>query len=314
MSATPRLRIGTRGSPLALIQANEVKSRLIAAWPELGGENAVEIVPIRTTGDKITDRTLADVGGKGLFIKEIEEALGAGSVDLAVHSMKDVETRLAPGFAIPCLLEREDPRDALIALRARSIAELPRGAAIGTASLRRQAQMLALRPDFRIVTLRGNVETRLRKINEGVADATLLAIAGLNRLNMADRAACILTPAEMLPAVAQGAIGIECREGDARVRTLLAPLHDAATGWAVSAERAALEVLDGSCRTPIGGLATIDGRTLHLEVLLASGNGQQVWRARRSGSVDDAVTLGHDAGAELRAKAGAGFFAEAGQG
>jgi hydroxymethylbilane synthase len=314
MTSPRALKIGTRGSPLALVQANDVRRLLAEAWPELAGPDGIEIVPIRTSGDKIQDRRLADAGGKGLFTKEIEEALLAGTVDVAVHSMKDVETRLAPGLAIPCLLPREDPRDVLIAPKARSIAELPQGAVVGTASLRRQAQLLALRPDLQITMLRGNVETRLRKMAEGVADATLLALAGLKRLNIADRASCILEPAEMLPAVAQGAIGVECRAHDSRVRELLAKLHDATTGFAVTAERAALETLDGSCRTPIGGLARVSGQTLSLDVLLASADGKRVWRTQRSGSVSDAQHLGHDAGLELRGKAGAGFFAEAGQG
>ena len=307
----PLVRIGTRGSPLALIQAQEVKRRLVDAWPELAAPGAVTVVPIKTSGDRIQDRTLADAGGKGLFTKEIEEALLSGTVDLAVHSMKDMPTWLPDGLTIPCLLPREDPRDALIAGRARALADLKPGAIVGTASLRRQAQVLALRPDLRVVSLRGNVETRLRKIAAGEADATLLALAGLKRLGMVDRASAVLTPEEMLPAVAQGAIGVECRAADTRALELLAPLHDRPTGIVVTAERALLARLDGSCRTPIAALAVLDGDSLRLDALIATPDGRRVLRTQRSGAQADAAALGDDAGQELRRAGGSTFFAAA---
>ncbi len=309
MTATRRVRIGTRGSPLALAQAEEVKRRLEAAWPDLGDSDAITLVPIKTTGDRIQDRTLAAAGGKGLFTKEIEEALFAGTVDIAVHSMKDMPTRLPEGLVIPCLLPREDPRDVLIGGAARRISDLPAGAVMGTSSLRRQAQLLALRPDLRIVNLRGNVETRLRKIAAGEADGTLLALAGLKRLGLQDRAVAVLEPAEMLPAVAQGAIGVECRADDDEMLRRLAPLHDQQTGAAVAAERALLERLDGSCRTPIAALAVVlpDGG-LHLDALVATPDGSRVLRTTRDGRIGDAVALGHDAGEQLRRDAGPNFF------
>jgi hydroxymethylbilane synthase len=305
------VRIGTRGSPLALIQAQEVRTRLIEAWPDLAAVGAVTIVPIKTSGDRIQDRTLADAGGKGLFTKEIEEALLSGTVDIAVHSMKDMPTWLPEGLTIPCLLPREDPRDALIG-GARALADLPSGAIVGTSSLRRQAQLLALRPDLRVVSLRGNVETRLRKIAAGEADATLLALAGLKRLGMADRAGAILSAEEMLPAVAQGAIGVECRSADTRAHELLAPLNDRATSIAVAAERALLARLDGSCRTPIAALAVLaKDNAIRLDALIATPDGRRVLRAQRSGSSADAFALGDDAGQELRRSGGPDFFAAA---
>ncbi|HEX6980663.1 MAG TPA: hydroxymethylbilane synthase [Alphaproteobacteria bacterium] len=312
MTATRRVRIGTRGSPLALAQAEEVKRRLGTAWPDLGDPDAIILVPIKTTGDRIQDRTLATAGGKGLFTKEIEEALFAGTIDIAVHSMKDMPTRLPDGLVIPCLLPREDPRDVLIGGTARRIIDLPAGAVMGTSSLRRQAQLLALRPDLRIVNLRGNVETRLRKIAAGEADGTLLALAGLKRLGLQDRAVAVLEPAEMLPAAAQGAIGVECRADDDEMLRRLAPLHDQRTGAAVAAERALLERLDGSCRTPIAALAVVvPGGGLHLDALVASPDGSRVLRTTRDGRIDDAVALGHDAGEQLRRDAGPGFFGDA---
>ena len=306
---TPLLRIGTRGSPLALAQAEEVRRRLAANWPDLAAPGAVAILPIKTTGDRIQDRTLANAGGKGLFTKEIEEALLAGTVDIAVHSMKDMPTWLPDGLVIEWLLPREDPRDVLIAEGARRIADLPSGAVIGTSSLRRQAQILAARPDLRVVNLRGNVETRLRKIAAGEANATLLALAGLKRLGLDRYGQAVLDTAEMLPAVAQGAIGIECRQSDSRARRFLDPLHHVETGMAVAAERALLARLDGSCRTPIAALAVIDGgRRLRLDALIATPDGRRVLRAVREGAASDAAALGHDAGEELRQTAGPDFF------
>ncbi|HET8727715.1 MAG TPA: hydroxymethylbilane synthase, partial [Alphaproteobacteria bacterium] len=245
---TALLRIGTRGSPLALAQARETRERLASAHPDLAQADAVEIVVIKTTGDQIQDRPLNAIGGKGLFTKEIEEALLERRIDLAVHSMKDVPTWLPPGLEIACLLPREDPRDAFFANGASGIDDLPPGAVVGTASLRRQSQILARRPDLKVTTLRGNVDTRLRKLGEGQVAATLLAVAGLRRLGRADRISAILSPEEMLPAVAQGAIGIEIRAADNRTRGYLAPLHCHETGRRVDAERTLLAVLDGSCR------------------------------------------------------------------
>ncbi len=300
----PALRIGTRGSPLALVQARGVRAALAAAWPALAPDAAVEIVPIRTSGDRIQDRTLAEAGGKGLFVKEIEEALLSGAVDLAVHSMKDVPTWLPDGLAIAAIMAREDPRDALIAPPGvRALAGLPAGAVVGTASLRRQAPVLAARPDLVVRPLRGNVDTRLRKIAEGEADATLLAIAGLNRLGLAAHAAAILAPAEMLPSPAQGAIGIEIRVDDARTRDLVAALDHGPSATQVAAERALLARLDGSCRTPIAALATLDGLRLVLDALVATPDGARVWRARRAGALADAERIGRDAGDELAREA-----------
>ncbi|MEA2779455.1 MAG: hydroxymethylbilane synthase, partial [Rhodospirillaceae bacterium] len=237
------LRIGTRGSPLALAQAHLVGDRLAAVHAHLP---APEIVVIKTTGDRVQDRKLEEIGGKGLFTKEIEEALNEGRIDLAVHSMKDMPTFLPEGLVIACLLPREDPRDVLFSPHAKNLKDLPRGARVGTSSLRRQAQVLALRPDVEVVMFRGNVGTRLEKLAAGQVDATLLALAGLIRLGQAERATAILSTEEMLPAVAQGAIGIEIRESDARTAGLLAPLDDPATEITVGAERACLAVLDGS--------------------------------------------------------------------
>ena len=308
MAKPPVLRIGSRGSPLALAQAEMVRARLAAAWPELADRHAIAVEVIRTTGDRITDRPLAEAGGKGLFTKEIEEALIAGRVDLAVHSMKDLPTVIPDGLVVPCLLQREDPRDALIGKVAR-IADLPRGAIIGTSSLRRKAQLLARRRDLTIRDFRGNVDTRLRKLEHSDVLATILALAGLRRLGLEQRAAAILDPGEMLPAVAQGAIGVEIRADDDRMQDFLKPLHHTATGFAVAAERGVLEMLDGSCRTPIAALASARtfGR-LRLDALVAKPDGSKVIRTAREGPEADALEMGRDAGEELRRDAGPGFF------
>lgn len=307
---TQALRIGTRGSPLALWQAQEVKRLLHLAHPELD-DSAVEIVVITTTGDRIRDRALAAAGGKGLFTKEIEESLADGSVDLAVHSMKDMPTTLPEGMEICCLLPREDPRDAFISLVAGSIDELPEGAIVGTASLRRQSQLLFRRPDLKVVIFRGNVQTRLAKLEAGEAAATFLANAGLTRLGMTDRITALIEPEEMLPAVAQGAIGIEIRSNDSATQARLAPLHDAATEAAVVAERAMLAALDGSCRTPIAGLAIDnpngDGMWFRAEIVMPDGSRRHV--TERTGAWGDAAALGQDAGEELKALAGPEFLA-----
>jgi hydroxymethylbilane synthase len=312
MSLSPPLRIGSRGSPLALVQARLLQSALAQAWPELGPPGRIEIVVIRTTGDRITDRPLAELGGKGLFTKEIEEALLAGQVDLAVHSMKDVPTVLPAGLEIAAHLPREDPRDALIANGVATVAALPVGAVVGSSSLRRRAQLQALRPDLRLIDFRGNVDTRLKKLADGVADATLLALAGLRRLGFADRASAVLSADEMLPAVAQGAIGIEIRADDHRCRALLAPLDDPLTRDAVAVERAFLACLDGSCRTPIAGLARIDAEgRLDFQGLIAKPDGSAVLRVARDGTAAMAAAIGRDAGEELLKRAGPGFLGPA---
>lgn len=308
MNASIPLRIGTRGSPLALAQAYETRERLADAFPDLQPEGTVEIDIIKTTGDMVLDRALADVGGKGLFTKEIDDAMLTGRIDIAVHSMKDVPTWLPDGIVLACMLPREDVRDAFISPKARSLAELPAGAVVGTASLRRQAQILHKRPDLKVAVFRGNVQSRLRKLAEGEVDATLLAMAGLRRLDMLADVTAPIPIDEMLPAVGQGAIGITCRAGDAAALAFLAALDDADTTARVTAERALLAVLDGSCRTPIAALAVLDGATLTLKGLIAKPDGSEVLATERSGPVADAEALGRDAGEELKGRAGPGFM------
>ena len=305
MASTPLLRIGTRGSPLALAQAAEARRRLAEAEAALAVPGAMATVVIRTTGDRVQDRSLADIGGKGLFTKEIDEALLSERIDVAVHSVKDVPTWLPGGIRLACVLAREDPRDVLISRRADSIAALPARSVVGTASPRRQAQVLHRRPDLRVVPLRGNVETRLAKLDQGRADATLLALAGLRRLDLVDAASAVIETSEILPAVGQGAIGITCRTGDERVRALLAALDDADTSRCVGAERAMLEALGGSCRTPIAGLAEASaGGGLHLRGLVARADGSELIETARRGAAADAVAMGRDAGEELLRRAG----------
>jgi hydroxymethylbilane synthase len=302
------LRLGTRGSPLALTQARMVRDALARAHgfaPE-----QVVLEAIRTSGDRIQDRPLAEAGGKGLFTKEIEEALMAGAIDFAVHSSKDMPTVLPAGLVLSAFLEREDPRDAFISHKAKSIAELPRGATVGTASPRRQAMVKRQRPDLAVVPLRGNVETRLRKLDEGAADATLLALAGLKRLGLADAATAVLDVAEFLPAVGQGAIGVETRADDTRTRELLASINHADTASALACERAFLAVLDGSCRTPIGGHAAITGGRLRFRGMVVMPDGSQAFETTREGDVRDAEKLGADAGGELKRRAGPDFFSK----
>ena len=305
MQATT-VRIGTRGSPLALAQAREVQARMEAAHgrSQRPGRLAYEVRVIKTTGDRIQDRPLAEAGGKGLFTKEIEEALLAGEVDVAVHSVKDMPAELPPGLTLAALLPREDVRDALISAKVSSLADLPTGAVVATSSLRRQAQVRHLRPDLRVAPMRGNVETRLRRLAEGAADATLLAVAGLRRLGLADRAAGAVPVEEMLPAVGQGAIGVEIRADDAAMAQALAPINHEPTALAVTAERAFLAKLEGSCRTPIAALAElIDGRFL-LRGMVLSPDGSQCFRTRREGRPEEALRLAEDAAAEILAAAG----------
>jgi hydroxymethylbilane synthase len=307
MTKPPPLRIATRGSPMALYQAALVRDRLIAVHPQLAAEGAIAIVPIRTTGDRVQTRLLAEIGGKGLFTKEIEEGLRAGRADLAVHSLKDMETWLPPDLAISCVLPRDDPRDALIAHHRARLADLPIGAKIGTASLRRRAQLLRHRPDLVVEPIRGNVGTRLGKLETGAFDAIVLALAGLQRLGVVDRASEVLSTEVMLPAVGQGALAVECRADDDAVRRLLAPLHDPATAACVGAERAMLAALDGSCRTPIAGFARMDGDRLTLDARLLRVDGSAEIRAHRSGFVADAERLGAAVGDELRRRVGTDY-------
>lgn len=310
MNEQASIRIGTRGSPLALWQANEVKRRLIAAHDDLSDET-VEIVVITTTGDRIRDRALAALGGKGLFTKEIEEQLYEGEIHLAVHSMKDMPTQLPDGLEISCLLPREDPRDAFLSNIASGISDLPEGAVVGSASLRRQAQVLQLRPDLKVVNFRGNLDTRIAKLDDGEVAATFLANAGLKRLGKTDRITALIEPEEMLPAVAQGAVGVEIRSADDATRARLDPLHDRTTEHAVVTERAMLAALDGSCRTPIAGLALPDGAGnlwFRAEIVMPDGSDRK--STERHGSVDDAAAIGRDAGEELKSLAGPAFLAE----
>lgn len=310
MAQTPTdttiLRIGSRGSALALVQAREVQSRLAKACG-LPTER-IEIKVIRTTGDMIQDRPLAEAGGKGLFTKEIEEALLAGAIDLAVHSSKDMPTVLPAGLILSAFLPREDARDAFISRKAKSLRELPQGGVVGTASLRRQASVKRLRPDLAVVPLRGNVETRLRKIEAGDADATVLAVAGLKRLGLMAAATMVLDIDEFLPAVGQGAIGIETRVDDARTRALTATVNDADTATALAAERAFLAVLDGSCRTPIAGYARVRDGQVHFRGMIAKTDGSEALDVLREGPAADAVALGADAGRELKDRASPDFF------
>lgn len=304
--ATQGLRIGTRGSKLALAQATLVRDTLAAAHPALAGN--MEIVEIRTTGDRVQNRKLSEIGGKGLFTKEIEDQLLASTIDIAVHSAKDMPTRQPDGLRLAAFLPREDPRDVLIADdEIGSIADLPQGATVATVALRRQALLLNRRADLRINPIRGNIDTRLRKLDDGVADAIILARAGLNRLGLKDVGVTIGLD-EMLPAVGQGAVCIECRSDDARARELLARIDHHPTAICVRAEIALLAALDGSCRTPIAGHAVLDGERLWLRALVARPDGSEVIANERHGSARDGKRLGTDAGEELRRKAGPRFF------
>lgn len=300
------LRLGTRGSPLALAQAVEVRARLMAAHglPEA----AFEIVVIRTTGDRVQDRPLAALGGKGLFTREIEEALARREIDAAVHSMKDMPTLQPAGLVIGCLLPREDVRDAFVSPRFAGLAELPAGEIVGTSSLRRAAQLRNARPDLQVVEFRGNVQTRLGKLANGVAAATFLAMAGLNRLGRSDVPAVPIPVDEMLPAVGQGAIGVESRADDDMVSELLSAIHDAETGLRLAAERAFLAGLDGSCQTPIAGLAEIEAGRLRLRGEILRPDGSERLEHACEGATGDGDALGAEAAAVLRGRAGPNFF------
>jgi hydroxymethylbilane synthase len=300
------LLIGTRGSPLALAQAHETRDRLGAAHGV--GEEAFRIVVIRTTGDRVQDRPLSEIGGKGLFTREIEDALLAGAIDIAVHSMKDMPVAQPEGLGITCYLPREDPRDAFVSLRGEGLWDLPEGAVVGTSSLRRRAQLRFRRPDLQVVEFRGNVQTRMRKLADGVARATFLAMAGLRRLGMAHVATAPISPEEMLPAVAQGAIGIEQRLGDARVAALLAAIADPPTGLRMAAERAFLAGLDGSCQTPIAGLALLDGDRLWLRGEILRPDGSECLSHAVEGLATDGAAMGVEAASALRGRAAPDFF------
>ena len=300
------LKIGTRGSPLALAQAHETRARLMKAHGL--PEQAFEVVAISTSGDRIQDRPLSEAGGKGLFTKEIEEALLDRRIDIAVHSSKDMPTVLPDGLELSAFLPREDARDAFIGKVARRIADLPRGARVGSSSLRRQALIRRMRPDLDVVMFRGNVQTRLRKLDEGVADGTILAYAGLKRLGLETLATDLMPLEAFPPAPGQGAIGIESRIGDGEVDKMLAAIHDLPTGRALACERAFLAALDGSCRTPIAGHATISGEKLAFAGLIISPDGTESHEVRLDGQATDAADIGTEAARRVRAKAGAKFF------
>ncbi len=303
---TKPFRIGTRGSPLALAQAREARDRLMAAHGL--PEEMFEIVVLTTKGDRITDRSLAAIGGKGLFTEELEEKLTSGELDFAVHSAKDMATKLPQGLALTAYLPREDIRDSVIGRTAPKLIELPHGATVGSASLRRQALIRRVRPDINVITFRGSVQTRLRKLEEGQADATLLALAGLKRLGNVDVITDILDPDEFPPAPAQGAIAIESRIDDQRMNDLLAAVNDGPTFDAVSCERAFLAALDGSCRTPIAGYAICEGDHLRFFGMILTPDGRQVHTTTIEGHRRDAEALGVNAGQAIRAEAGSTFF------
>lgn len=304
-SAAPFLRLGTRGSPLALAQANLV-ARLLSERHGVAVED-IAIKVIATTGDRLTDRPLSEAGGKGLFSKEIEAAIEAGEVDLGVHSSKDMATQLPDGLVLSTFLQREDVRDAFVSLNHASLADMPAGSRLGTSSIRRAAQMLRERPDLEIVPFRGNVDTRLGKLGQGVADATLLAAAGLNRLGKSSIVRGYLDPRRFPPAPAQGAIGLEHRSNDARTAALVAPLDHAPTSIAIAAERALLAELDGSCRTPIGAFTELNETscTLHGEIL--SPDGAEAFSASITGTPSEARALGTELGRRLIGLAGPDF-------
>ena len=295
------IKIGTRKSPLALAQAEEVRTRLCVWWPALAEEGAIAIVKMSTSGDNFTDRPLADIGGKGLFTKEIEEALLDGRIDIAVHSMKDVPTELPAGLVMGAILPREDPRDMLVGRGLSSLASLPKDCKFGTSSLRRSAQLLLKRPDIQIVPLRGNVQTRLAKLEGGDMAATMLAMAGIKRLGLTNVPGGPLDLDEFIPAIAQGAIGIECRQNDAPMLEKLSRLNHTSSAAAVVCERAFLRVLDGSCRTPIAGHARIEGDVIFFKGLVVEPDGSKARDISLTGDIADAHAIGTQAGQQLKA-------------
>jgi len=300
------LKIGTRGSPLALAQAHETRERLMAAFHLC--EDAVEILIISTQGDRIQDRSLSELGGKGLFTREIEDDLAAGAIDIAVHSMNDMPTIQPDGLVLDCYLPREDPRDAFVSLTATGLEDLEPGAVVGTSSLRRRSQLLFRRPDLQVVEFRGNVQTRLKKLEDGVAVATFLAMAGLNRLNLTAVPSAAISADQMLPAVAQGAIGIERRVDDRAVNEMLDAINDVPTGQRLAAERAFLKTLDGSCQTPIAALAELDGGTLRLRGEILRIDGSECLADDQSGAIEDGPEIAEEMARKLLERAGKDFF------
>ena len=296
------IKIGTRGSPLAIAQARETRARLMGALRR--EESSFELVIIKTTGDMVRDRPLSEIGGKGLFTKELEEALLDGRIDVAVHSMKDMPAQMPSGLSIGAVLPREDVRDAFISFAAKDLNSLPQGAQLGSSSVRRTAQALRIRPDLISVPFRGNVETRLQKLKDGVADATFLAAAGLKRLGLAAHITALIDINTMLPAVAQGAIGLQIRHGNVAIETAVSHIDHAESHVAVSCERAFMAALEGSCRTPIAGYATVDRGEIVFRGEALTLDGRQVFTASRRGAIADAARLGRDAGEEVKAKGG----------
>ncbi|WP_300548846.1 hydroxymethylbilane synthase [Roseovarius sp.] len=303
---TKPLKIGTRGSPLALAQAYETRRRLSSAFDL--AEEAFEIIVIKTTGDRIIDRPLKEIGGKGLFTREIEQAMQTGEIDIAVHSMKDMPVLQPEGLLLDTYLPREDVRDAFVSPSVGGLGDLPAGARVGTSSLRRKAQVLVAYPHLEVVEFRGNVQTRLKKLDEGVAACTFLAMAGLNRLGRSEVAQCAIEPEVMLPAVAQGAIGIERRADDTRAADMLAAIHHTETGQRLAAERAFLAALDGSCETPIAGLADLSGGNLRLRGEILRPDGSESLSDEGTALIEDGAELGREIAARLLARAGDGFF------
>ena len=307
MRAATTLRIGTRGSPLALAQAHETRDRLAARFPDLAEPGAVEIVSIQTAGDRLAHADLSGYGGKGLFVKEIEEALLSHTIDVAVHSMKDMASRLPPGLTIAAVLPREDSREALLGNGAKRIADLPSGATVGTSSVRRRALLLNRRPDLSFIAFRGNVGTRMRKLANGEATATVLALAGLKRLGVAPPFVALEID-EMPPALCQGAIGLECRENDHRAREMAARIADPATTTCIAAERALLTAIGGSCAMPLAGFAQLRDGYVCVRGLVLRPNGTDLIEVNQNGPSALASSLGRAVGEELRGRAGPGFF------
>ena len=305
-SRSAPLRIGTRGSPLALAQAYETRKRLTEALDVT--EDSFEIVVISTSGDRILDRPLKEVGGKGLFTKEIEQEMLDGKIDIAVHSMKDMPVEQPDGLMLGCYLPREDVRDAFVSSHFNNVSDLPSGSKVGTSSLRRKAQLKFFRPDLEVVEFRGNVQTRLKKLSDGVASCTFLAMAGLNRLGLANVAQSAINPSEMLPAIAQGAIGIEWREADKKTADILKKIHHEETAQQINAERAFLAELDGSCQTPIAGLATIEGSSLKFTGQVLRTDGSDSISETASSNIEDGPELGRELAQKILAQAGPNFF------
>ncbi len=305
-SPSAPLRIGTRGSPLALAQAYETRKRLAEALN--ASEDSFEIVVISTSGDRILDRPLKEVGGKGLFTKEIEQEMLDRKIDIAVHSMKDMPVEQPDGLTLGCYLPREDVRDAFVSSNFKNVSDLPSGSKVGTSSLRRKAQLKFSRPDLEVVEFRGNVQTRLKKLKDGVASCTFLAMAGLNRLGLGEVAQSVINPSEMLPAIAQGAIGIEWREADKKITGILKKIHHEETGQRLNAERAFLAELDGSCQTPIAGLATIEGSSLKFTGQVLRTDGSESISETASCKIEDGPELGREMARKILAQAGPKFF------